>query len=94
MCNSCVLLDVYLCRNDKSLALAAPASIAPPVPLLTENEPTSAATIQQDADRHLVTHFESVQAISTTTTTPSLLPMLLQSLTRNTDYKPMLEVLR
>lgn len=81
-------------RNDKSLALAAPASIAPPVPLLTENEPTSAATIQQDADRHLVTHFESVQAISTTTTTPSLLPMLLQSLTRNTDYKPMLEVLR
>jgi len=69
----------------------APASPRNPA---SEPEPTSAATIQQDADRHLVTHFESVQAISTTTTTPSLLPMLLQSLTRNTDHKPLLELLR
>lgn len=53
-----------------------------------------AVDLQQDADRHLVTHFESVQTISTTTTTPSLLPMLLSSLIRNTDYKALLESLR
>ncbi len=82
------------CRDGNTLPTIEPTAVAPPTPLATEAEPTSAATIQQDADRYLVTHFESVQAISTTTTTPSLLPMLLQSLTRNTDYKPLLEVLR
>ena len=81
-------------RDNKAPASIEPATVAPASPLISETEPTSAATIQQDADRHLVTHFESVQAISTTTTTPSLLPMLLQSLTRNTDHKPLLELLR
>lgn len=81
-------------RDGKAPSSIEPATVAPASPLISETEPTSAATIQQDADRHLVTHFESVQAISTTTTTPSLLPMLLQSLTRNTDHKPLLELLR
>ena len=83
-------------RDGQAPSSIEPATVAPASPRnpASEPEPTSAATIQQDADRHLVTHFESVQAISTTTTTPSLLPMLLQSLTRNTDHKPLLELLR
>ena len=83
-------------RDGKAPSSIEPATVAPASPRnpASEPEPTSAATIQQDADRHLVTHFDSVQAISTTTTTPSLLPMLLQSLTRNTDHKPLLELLR
>lgn len=81
-------------RDGTPSSSIEPAPVAPAPALAAESEPSSAATIQQDADRHLVTHFESVQAISTTTTTPSLLPMLLQSLTRNTDHKPLLELLR
>lgn len=59
-----------------------------------ESPAPSSVNLQQNADNHLVTHFDSVQTISTTTTTPSLLPMLLQSLIRNTDYKPLLDRLR
>lgn len=70
------------------------ADVTPPSLPATDSVPVSAETIQQDADRHLLAHFESVQAISTSTTAPSLLPMLLQSLVRNTDYKPLLDQLR
>lgn len=63
-------------------------------PAAVSSQTPPEANLQQDADKHLVTHFDSVQTISTTTTTPSLLPMLSQSLIRNTDYKPLLEQLR
>ena len=81
-------------RDEDTVLHVEPADIAPPLLSAIDSAPVSAATIQQDADRHLTAHYESVQAISTTTTTPSLLPMLLQSLVRNTDYKPLLDELR
>lgn len=80
--------------DEKRLANTESTEITAPTQQPTERLPASVATIQQDADRHLITHFESVQAISTSTTTPSLLPVLLQSLTRTTDYKPLLQLLR
>eukprot|EP00891_Asterochloris_glomerata_P005851 jgi/Astpho2/5851/Aster-x1326 len=39
-------------------------------------------------------HYDSVQQIVASTTTPNLLPRLAESLSRNTDYKPLLEALR
>ena len=39
-------------------------------------------------------HYDSVQQIVAGTTTPNLLPRLAESLSRNTDYKPLLEALR
>lgn len=88
-------LNCCVSYRDEDTALhVEPADITPPSLPATDSVPVSAATIQQDADRHLTAHFESVQAISTSTTAPSLLPMLLQSLVRNTDYKPLLDELR
>lgn len=89
------MLQPYLsCRDEQDVLHFEPPDVMPPPPPANESTPVSAATIQQDADRHLGAHFESVQAISTSTTTPSLLPMLLQSLIRNTDYQPLLDELR
>lgn len=82
------------CRDERDALHFQPPDVMPQPPPANESTPVSAATIQQDADRHLGAHFESVQAISTSTTTPSLLPMLLQSLIRNTDYQPLLDELR
>ena len=42
----------------------------------------------------LQAHYDSVQQIVASTTTPNLLPRLAESLSRNTDYKPLLEALR
>ena len=42
----------------------------------------------------LQAHYDSVQQIVVSTTTPNLLPRLAESLSRNTDYKPLLEALR
>lgn len=81
-------------RDERDALHFQPPDVMPQPPPANESTPVSAATIQQDADRHLGAHFESVQAISTSTTTPSLLPMLLQSLIRNTDYQPLLDELR
>lgn len=81
-------------RDEDTALLVEPANVTPPPLSATDSAAVSAATIQQDADCHLTAHYESVQGISTTTTTPSLLPMLLQSLVRNTDYKPLLDELR
>ena len=86
--------DKLRCRHEKNLANTELSEVTVSTQQPIERLPASVATIQQDADRHLITHFESVQAISTSTTTPSLLPVLLQSLTRTTDYKPLLELLR
>ena len=86
--------DMLFCRDDKNLANTESSEVTAPTQQPIEGLPDSVATIQQDADRHLIRHFESVQSISTSTTTPSLLPVLLQSLTRTTDYKPLLELLR